>query len=137
MENLSNCFPAIQFVATAHSPLIVQAAEGATMAVLRKHDEQVVIETHLESVNAWRADQILASDLFDIPTRSRKVEELARERHELLDNLDRTQAEEDRLNELTRRLDTLRSAEDPEDQAAMDLIRSVAARLREDGSARS
>ena len=137
MENLSNCFPAIQFVATAHSPLIVQAAEGATTAVLRKHDKQVVIETHLESVNAWRADQILASDLFDIPTRSRKVEELARERDELLEKLDRTQAEEGRLNELTRRMDTLRSAEDPDDQAAMDLIRSVAAKLREDGSDRS
>ena len=137
MENLSHCFPAIQFVATAHSPLIVQAAEGATMAVLRKQDEQVVIETHLESVNAWRADQILASDLFGIPTRSRKIEELARERDELLEKLDRTQTEEDRLNELMRRLDTLRSAEDPDDQAAMDLIRSVAAKLREDGSDRS
>ena len=137
MENLSHCFPAIQFVATAHSPLIVQAAEGATMAVLRKHDDQAVIETHLESVNSWRADQILASDLFDIPTRSRKIEELARERDELLEKLDRTQAEEGRLNELTRRLDALRSAEDPDDQAAMDLIRSVAAKLREDGSNRS
>ena len=137
MDNLSHCFPAIQFVATAHSPLIVQAAEGATLAVLRKHDGQAVIETHLESVNSWRVDQILASDLFGIPTRSRKIEELARERDELLEKLDRTQAEEGRLNELTRRLDALRSAEDPDDQAAMDLIRSVAASLKNDGSDRS
>ena len=136
MEHLSHCFPAIQFVATAHSPLIVQAAEGATVAVLRKQDDQVVIETHLESVNAWRADQILASDFFDIPTRSRRIEELARERDELLEKLDRSQDEEDRLDELTQRLDSLRTAEDPEDQAAMDLIRSVAASLKKGGSDR-
>ena len=175
MENLSNCFRAIQFVATAHSPLIVQAAEDAVIAVLRKENEQVggsqnplqgveglckplnlheperlwrgrrailrtsqvIIERHSESVNTWRADQILASDLFDIPTRSKAVEKLARERDELLDKLDRTQAEEDRLNKLTQKLDSLRTAEDPEDHAAMELIRSVAASLKEDGSDRS
>ena len=139
MENLSNCFRAIQFVATAHSPLIVQAAEDAVIAVLRKENEQVIIEKHSESVNTWRTDQILASDLFDIPTRSKAVEKLARERDELLEKekLDRTQAEEDRLNKLTQKLDSLRTAEDPEDQAAMDLIRRVAASLKEDGSDRS
>ena len=137
MENLSNCFPAIQFVATAHSPLIVQAAEDAVIAVLRKENEQVLIEMHSESVNAWRADQILASDLFDIPTRSRTVRKLSRERDELLEKSNRTRAEEDRLNKLTQKLDSLRTAEDPEDQAAMDLIRRVAASLKEDGSDRS
>ncbi len=137
MENLSNCFRAIQFVATAHSPLIVQAAEDAVIAVLRKENEQVLIEMHSESVNAWRADQILASDLFDIPTRSRTVRKLSKERDELLEKSDRTQAEEDRLNKLTQKLDSLRTAEDPEDQAAMDLIRRVAASLKEDGSDRS
>ena len=133
MENLSKCFPAIQFIATAHSPLIVQAAEGAVIAVLRKQNNQVVIDTHFESVNNWRADQILASDLFDIPTRNTKIEKLEKERGELLEKLDRDEAEEDRLNELIRELDSLPTAEDPEDRAAMDLIRRVAASLKEDG----
>lgn len=137
MENLSNCFPAIQFIATAHSPLIVQAAKGAVIAVLRKQDDHVVIETPLASVNAWRADQILASDLFDIPIRSRNVEKLVRERDELLEKLDRSKAEEDRINELIRELDSLPTAKAPEDLAAMDLIRRVAASLKEDGLDRS
>ena len=137
MENLSNCFRAIQFVATAHSPLIVQAAEDAVIAVLRKENAQVIIERHSESVNDWRADQILASGLFDIPPRSKAIEKLARERDELLEKLYRTQTEEDRLNELTQKLDSLRTAEDPEDQAAMELIRRIAASLKEDGSDRS
>ena len=113
MENLSNCFPAIQFIATAHSPLIVQAAKGAVIAVLRKQDDQVVIETPLESVNAWRADQILASDLFDIPTRSRSIEKLKKERDELLDKLDRSEEEKNRLNELIRELVPFRPPKTP------------------------
>ena len=137
MENLSSCFPAIQFIATAHSPLIVQAAENAAIAVLRKEDRQVIIHKNSESVHEWRADQILASDLFDIPTRSKIIENLTRERDVLLENLNRTQAQEDRLTELTGKLDSLRTAEDPEDQAAMDLIRRVAARLKQEGLDRS
>ena len=134
MENLSHCFPAIQFVATANSPLIVQAAEGATMAVLRKQDEQVVVETHLESVNAWRVDQILASDLFGIPTRSRSIERLIENRDDLLDKADRDDFDEKRLKSIEEMLEFLPTAEDPEDQAAMDLIRKVATNLRESGS---
>ena len=137
MENLSDCFPAMQFIATAHSPLIVQAAENAAIAVLRKEDEQVIIHKNSESAHEWRADQILASDLFDIPTRSRTIENLTRERDVLLENLNRTQIQEDRLTELTGKLDSLRTAEDPEDQAAMDLIRRVATRLKQEGLDRS
>lgn len=137
MENLTACFPAVQFIATAHSPVIIQAAEGAVIAVLRKQDGQVIIERNSQSVTDWRADQILASALFGIPSRRKAIEELTKERNELLEKLDRTQAEEDRLNELIQRLDSLRTAEDPEDQAAMDLIRSIAASLKEEGLDRS
>ena len=89
MEDLSKCFPAIQFVATAHSPLVVQAAEGGNVAVLREFDGQVAIKMHQESVNAWRADQILASDLFGVPSRSREIEMLVEERNDLLDKASR------------------------------------------------
>ena len=136
MEHLTGCFPAIQFIATAHSPLIAQAAENASLAVLREQDGEVTINRHPQSVNTWRADQILASDLFDIPTRSEPIQKLIRERDDLLDKMNRNQSEEERLNSLEEKLDQLPTAEEPEDQAAMDLIRSVAARLRESGSHR-
>ena len=136
MENLSNCFRAIQFVATAHSPLIVQAAEHASLAVLREENGEVKIQRHLQSVNSWRADQILASDLFDVPTRSKSIQKLIRERDELLDKMNRDQSEEDRLRLLEDKLDRLPTAEDSEDRAAMELIRSVATRLRDAGAHR-
>ena len=137
MEDLSQFFPAIQFVATAHSPLIVQAAEGGNVAVLRKFDDQVEIKMHRESVNAWRADQILASDLFGVPSRSREIEMLIGERNDLLDKASRNPAEDARLDLVEKKLEGLRTAEDPEDQAAMDLIRQVAAELRDNGSSPS
>ena len=134
MEDLSKFFPAIQFVATAHSPLIVQAAEGGNVAVLREFDGQVEIKMHRESVNAWRADQILASDLFGVPSRSREIEMLVGERNDLLDKASRSPAEDARLGLVEKKLEGLRTAEDPEDQADMDLIRRVAAGLRDNGS---
>ena len=136
MEHLTSCFPAIQFIATAHSPLIAQAAENASLVALREEDGQVMIKRHPQTVTTWRADQILASDLFDIPTRSEPVQKLIRERDELLDKMNRNQSEEERLKLLEKKLDQLPTAEETEGQAAMDLIRSVAASLRDSGSDR-
>ncbi len=137
MKDLTGCFPAIQFVATAHSPLIAQAAENANLAVLREENGKVIIKRHPQSVNTWRADQILASDLFDIPTRSGSIQKLIKERDELLDKMKRNQSEEERLQLLEEKLDLLPTAESPEDRAAMELIRSVAARLKDNGSHQS
>lgn len=131
MADITERFPAIQFVATAHSPLIVQAAENAKLVVLREQDGQVLIDDDHELVNTWRVDQILASDLFGISTRSKYIEELREERNALLSMPDRSQADEDRLQSLREELDKLPTAEDvEEDQAAMDLIREIANDLR-------
>ena len=122
MEDLSRWFPNLQFIATAHSPLVVQAAEGGNLAILQERNGEASIEMHSESVSEWRADQILASDLFGIPSRSRSIEKLIEERNTLLDMADRKPEDEIRLCSLEKKLDTLRTAKDPDDQAAMDLI---------------
>ena len=130
MEDLSRCFKAIQFVATAHSPLIVQAAENANITVLRQCEGQVIIDKNPELVGNWRADQILASGLFDIPTRSPAIEKMRHERDELLDRIVRNDDEERRLNELENQLSKLPTAENSDDQEAMDVIRRAAEKLR-------
>ena len=132
MEDLSSCFKAIQFVATAHSPLIVQAEENANVTVLREMSGEVVISTHAGSVRDWRADQILASDLFDVPARSAAVQILRKERDTLLDKLDRSEEERDRLKVLEERLNALPTGESVTDQEAMALIRSVAEELKDE-----
>ena len=130
MEDLSQHFPNAQFIATAHSPSMVQAAANANLAVLQQKDGQVVIENQPQFVKAWRVDQILTSDLFGIPARSRQIESVIAKRNALLDKTKRNQSEEKCLVALEKELESLPTAEHQEDQAAMDLIRQAATLLK-------
>lgn len=74
LDKLSEHFPAAQFIATSHSPLIVQAAQdrGANIVVCRKEGDRVIIDNDPDEVKGWRVDQILVSDLFELDS-SRSV----------------------------------------------------------------
>jgi predicted ATP-binding protein involved in virulence len=134
IEDLTPHFPQVQFIATAHSPLMVQVNTDANLAVLHQKDGQVVIENEPYFVRNWRVDQILTSDLFGIPSaRNPHVQRLIEERNALLDKLDRNPDDEARLRKLEHELDNLPTAEHPEDQEAMDLIRQAAALLKKEG----
>ncbi|WP_309607947.1 ATP-binding protein [Flavobacterium sp.] len=67
IDKLSENFPKAQFIATSHSPLIVQAAQdkGANIVVCRKEGDKVIIDNNPDEVKGWRIDQILTSDLFE------------------------------------------------------------------------
>jgi len=130
IADLTQHFPKIQFIATAHSPLMVQAATDANLAVLREQDGQAMIENRPYFVESWRVDQILTSELFDLASaRSPRIERLIAERNALLDKLKRGSREEARLKELEHELENLPTAEH-KDQEAMDLIRQAAELLK-------
>lgn len=130
MEDLTQHFPNTQFIATSHSPLVVQAATNANLVVLHQKDGQVLIENRPQFVESWRVDQILTSDLFDrTPARSPSIESLIKERNILLDKLTRSPSEEERLRKLEEKLDNLPTASH-EDQEAMELIRKAAVHLK-------
>lgn len=131
MTDVARLFPAVQFIATAHSPLIVQAAENAKLAVLRESDGEVVINDDHEDVSTWRVDQILSSDLFGVPTRSQYIEQLRTERNALADLPRRSATQERRLRDLREQLDSLPTVEDAEARDALQLIRKVANDLKE------
>ena len=108
-----------------------QAATKANIAVLNRIDDQVVIQNRPQFVKSWRVDKILTSDLFDIPARSKEIERLIADRDRLLAKgtiLDTS--EQECLKELNKKLENLPTAEIQEDQADMDLIRRMAAKLR-------
>jgi hypothetical protein len=66
---LTECFPNTQFVVTAHSPLIVQAAaEDANIAVLRREGDHVVIDNDMGHIRGWDVNLLLTSDLFGLPS---------------------------------------------------------------------
>jgi predicted ATP-binding protein involved in virulence len=122
---LTERFPNTQFIATAHSPLIVQAASDANIAVLKRDGDHVVIENNPETIRGWRIDQILTSDLFGLETaRPPDIEKPLRRRKELLTKPRLTKAEKNELKELETSLGWLPTGESFEQAKTMKLIES-------------
>lgn len=126
MKYLSERFPKTQFIATAHSPLIVQAAPeiGANVAVLHREGDHVVISNNPIDVQGWRADQILSSELFDNqPLRSPEIQSAIDERTRLLAKQKLTTKDQKRLVELDAIVDELPVGSTPDE-------RNIAAQLK-------
>ena len=132
MSYLSKRFPNTQFIATAHSPLVVQAAEDANIAVLRREGDHVVIDNNPEAVRGWRVDQILTSDLFGLETsRPPRYEEALKRRERLLSKSRLTKKDREELAQLESEIEAWPVGETKEDREAMDIIRRAAARLKQ------
>ena len=135
---LSSLFPATQFIATSHSPLIVQAPETANLVLLQKRDDNVEIVNDPGIPRNLRVDQILTSLLFRVPSsRNKRIQGLIAQRAELIDKAQRSREEDLLLNDIRQQLDELPTAQDPDNQVAMDRIRQFANRLKHQGSRHS
>lgn len=131
IDELTELFPRTQFIATAHSPLMIQVAPTANLAVAKKEGDQVVIINDPDVIRSWRVDQILTSGLFDVPySRDKQTEAFFKEREKLLDKQSLSRGEQARLRYLDQQLAKLPIAPNPEDQEAMDLIRKAASILK-------
>ena len=138
IEDLGALFPATQFIATSHSPLIVQAAESANLVLLQKQKDNVSIVNNPSVSRDLRVDQILTSLIFGVPSpRSERIDRLYFERAELVDKTERSPEQESRLNELRQQIDDLPTAEGGSDQVAIDIVRRFAARLQDREANRS
>ena len=124
--DLAKHFPATQFIATAHSPVMAQSPVDAKLVVLRRDGDRVTINSRPQFVEGWRVDQILTSDLFGVAARSPAIERLIEERYDLLRKGEKTPLDKRRLRELDSRLNDLPVAIRPEDDEAMKLIRQAA-----------
>ena len=109
---LTERFPNTQFIVTSHSPLIVQAAAGANIALLRREGDHVVIENHPETIRGWRIDQILTSDLFGLETaRPPDEEKLLLRRKELLTRPRLTKSDRNELKEIEEKIGPIPTGE--------------------------
>lgn len=135
MRFLTERFKNTQFIVTAHSPLVVQAAEGANIAVLRREGDHVVIDNDPTVVRGWRIDQVLTSDLFGLESaRPQQLDAPLAERAKLLSKGTLSDADRRRLAELEKEIGELPTGETPEDIEAMDIIRRAAAELKQRGA---
>jgi energy-coupling factor transporter ATP-binding protein EcfA2 len=126
MSFLTQRFPNTQFIVTAHSPLVVQAAGNANIVLLRREGNHVVIDNDPEIIDNWRVEQILAS-VFELPSpHSPAIEPLIERRRKLLAKPKLTAKDQQELEKLEVQIGTLPTAESPEDIRAMDIIRKAA-----------
>lgn len=134
MGYLSERFPNTQFIVTAHSPLVVQAAADANIVVLRREGDHVVIDNDPTVVREWRLDQLLTSDLFGLDSaRAPEVADLLARRAALLGKARLTAADTSKLAEIEKQIGQLPTGETPEQIEAMDIIRRAARRLKKEG----
>jgi predicted ATP-binding protein involved in virulence len=136
LDWLSDLCPNTQFIVTTHSPLIVQAgiARDANFAVCRREGDHVVIDQSIEALDGWRADQILSSDFFGIPKRSKQDEKDLERRKELIIKSKLTKSEQKELAELNKKVESLPVSENLEDDKAMEIIRKAANYIKENGA---
>ncbi|MDZ7896408.1 MAG: AAA family ATPase [Arcicella sp.] len=130
MRHLSEQFPKIQFIVTAHSPLIVQSATNANVIVLKRQGNQVVVDNDPVSVKNWRIDQILASDMFGVSMRDEETTQKLNRRKVLLQKEKLTANEKKELVNLEKEAASLPTSESPEMIKAMELIKQVANNLK-------
>jgi energy-coupling factor transporter ATP-binding protein EcfA2 len=131
MDFLTERFPKTQFIVTAHSPLVVQAAQNANIVLLRREGDRAIIENDPEIIQNWRVDQVLTS-IFELPSsRPPQVESLIKRHDEILAKPVLTEEDEIELQRLSEQIGPLPTAENPDDIEAMDIIRQAAKLLKQ------
>ena len=134
VQKLTNLFPNTQFIVTAHSPLIVQSVPDANIVLLKREGDQVKIYNNQEkdAIRGWRVDQILTSDLFDLPSaRPSEYDPYLKRREEILAKKRLSAKDKEELEAIGQKLDELPLvSESKEESEAMDIIRKAAQLLK-------
>jgi hypothetical protein len=134
IDYLTERFPNTQFIVTAHSPLLVQAAAGANLVLLKRRGDNVIIDNDPVSVKNWRIDQILTSDLFGLESpRSKETQKLLDERTRLLSKRTLSPKDEEKLGELDDMLGPMPFGETEEERQADFLIKEIARKINQKG----
>jgi hypothetical protein len=127
-DSISASFPQVQFVATAHSPLVAQSYLDANIVVLTRKGSWVEIENDPAAVASWGVDEVVTSELFGLASPyAPHIDEFIQERAKLLRLRRRTRDQKRRLQELEACITTLPTEEHREDQEVLDRLRSAAA----------
>ncbi|MEO5727052.1 MAG: hypothetical protein ABI134_02340, partial [Byssovorax sp.] len=96
----------------------------------RRQGDHVIIDQDVQSVRGWRVDQILTSELFDLPSaRDPAQDELRLRREEILGKARLTRADKAELARIEAELVDAPSGETPQQIEAMNIILRAASHL--------
>lgn len=130
MGFLTEKFPNTQFIVTAHSPLMVQAAAEANIVLLKREGDHVVVENDPIVVKNWSVDQILAS-VFGVSPRLEETEKKMEKRRELMTRSMRSLEDDAELEALDAELEGYSIYKTGEEQAAASLMKEFAQIIKE------
>lgn len=131
MDNLSKHFKRIQFIATAHSPLMVQAATDANYEVLRHYKREITVESNPLDIQNWSVDQILTSDIFNLGTAlNPKTQKLLDKRKEILSKKRLTGEDKIKLEKVEKELGEVPTHNIKSEMLANSAVDKVAALLK-------
>lgn len=126
-NHISEAFPQVQFIATAHSPLLAQSYLDTNLVVVRQEEGQAVIINDPQVVKTWRLDELVTSALYEVDSPySPKVQEDLHRRTVLLQKSRLTNAEKEELKGLEELVASLPTAPTAEDREASEIIRRAA-----------
>jgi predicted ATP-binding protein involved in virulence len=126
MDFLTNRFPKVQFIVTAHSPLVAQASADANLVVLRREGDQVVIDNDVDNIRGWRIDQILTSGLFGLKSaRPPQLENLLSERKAILTKPKLSPSDKRKLAEIESKIGELPTGETADEIREREEIRET------------
>ncbi|MNR81900.1 recombination protein F [compost metagenome] len=130
VERLRRAFPRISFVCTTHDPLCLQGLLPEEVLVLgRNSDGETIALRPSLPLSDLRADQLLTSPLFGLPTTRPDVEHIASTYADLLAKANPSEIDQMSMEELKERLsDMYRKGETDLQRAAEQLL---SAALRE------
>ncbi|MFM9948082.1 MAG: AAA family ATPase [Saprospiraceae bacterium] len=130
IENLSNIFTKTQFIVTAHSPLIAQAALSSNLVLLKRIGDHIKVENTPDVIRSWRIDQVLTSDLFGLKeSRPKEIERKISRRRTLLRKDELTDKQKEELKKLNAEIDAMPIGETKAEMDAMDILKDFAKKL--------
>lgn len=130
IENLTQIFSKTQFIVTAHSPLIAQAALSSNLVLLKRTGDHVKVENTPDVIRSWRIDQVLTSDLFGLKeSRTREMEKKIQRRRTLLKKETLTFKQTEELKILNMQIDEMPIGETKSEMEAMDILKDFAEKL--------
>ena len=132
MNNLSKHFINTQFIATAHSPLMVQEAIESNYAVLKKCENGItILNDPTDIIDGWRVDQILTSEMFGLKSsRGTKYENLFSDREKLANKKRLSPEEKAELKTIREEMSKLASGETPEEIENRRLISEIVLNIK-------
>lgn len=127
---LTDTFKKVQFIVTAHSPLIVQSMEEANIILLDRKGDSVVVTQNPVDVQSWRVDQILTSDLFGLSSpRSKSTERLLERRRKILAKPELSEKDKKDLEKLNAEVEKIPLGESHDEISGFEKLKKFAQKL--------